>query len=223
MRVRGNLTVIGILVLAFAALTLAQSDTMQVSNHPLSAMEKGGMEETGPYEVVPDHFKSPLPEGWVWGPVAGIRAESPDRIYVYSRGMVPALPSYMRAGLPVRDVTTLLGAGSNEGRREHVLTVYDRNGNLLEDWKHIDEMHQAGASAHRLRVDPRDPEKHIWLVDVGFNRILKVTRQGKIVMTIGPAKGLDPKARSVDAPAGPSDGEADPGSSDPAGFSSSDI
>src|SRR5207244_2122279 len=48
------------------------------------------------------------------------------------------------------------------------------------------------SSAHRLRVNPRDPEKHLWLVDLGLNRILKVTREGKVVMTVGPSQGFDP-------------------------------
>jgi len=178
-----------------AAVAVAAAQTQRaipsdLSNHPLSAAEKGGMDETGPYEVVPDHFKPPFPAGWTWGPVAGIHADSPDRIYVYSRGMLPVLKQNVTGdGLPARNATEANNANSELGpslRREHVLTVYDRNGNPVADWKHLDAMHPEGSSVHALKVDPRDPDKHLWLLDTRLNQILKVTTDGKVVMRIGP-------------------------------------
>ena len=161
-----------------------------VANYPLTPDEKGGLGETGPYVVVPNHFKPPLPEGWSWGPLSGIYAESPDRVYVYGRGIVqdPDPLEGSDRGIP-REVTPLLNIGSNKGRREFVLTVYDRSGNMIENWKHLEAMHQEPmSSARRLRVNPWDPDKHLWLIDIGANRIVKVTRQGKVVMTVGSMK-----------------------------------
>jgi len=55
--------------------------------------QKGGQDFTGPYEVVPDWPKpiSDLPghEGWTWGAVQGIFAESPDRVFIIQRGELP--------------------------------------------------------------------------------------------------------------------------------------
>ena len=53
----------------------------------LAAQEKGGEDVTGPYDVVEDWLK-PLPwhQGWTFGLVAGIFAESQDRIFVLQGG-----------------------------------------------------------------------------------------------------------------------------------------
>ena len=51
---------------------------------------KGGQDFTGPYDVVTDWPKplSDLPghDGWTWGAVQGIFAESPDRVFIIQRG-----------------------------------------------------------------------------------------------------------------------------------------
>ena len=49
---------------------------------------------TGPYQVVED-WPKPLPDdrhahdGWTWGSMGGVYAESPDRIWVAMRGELP--------------------------------------------------------------------------------------------------------------------------------------
>src|SRR5262249_2611756 len=107
-------------------------------------------------------------------------------IYVYTTGIVPAIEKPWKAdGLPVRDVA-LMG---KETRREHILTIYDGNGNLIEEWKDVDALHGPGAAPHRVRISPYDPEKHVWLVDEGQQaQILKFTHDGKLVMRVGPDK-----------------------------------
>ena len=56
--------------------------------------EKGGLDITGPYDVVPNWPKpmsASLPghEMWTWGAVQGVFAESPDRVYMLQRGELP--------------------------------------------------------------------------------------------------------------------------------------
>jgi len=58
--------------------------------------EKGGMDLTGPYEVVPNWPKpmaASLPghENWTFGSVQGVFAESPNRVYMVQRGELPAI------------------------------------------------------------------------------------------------------------------------------------
>lgn len=168
--------------------------------HPQEG-EKGGIDISGPYAVVLDHFKPPFPKGWTWGAVTGVYAESPDRVYIYARGMLPELDLYNRTldGVPVRNATMI--RNNRDNPKEHILTVYDRNGNVVDDFKNIDALHQEeGAAAHRIKVSPYDPEKHLWLVDEGSpapggprGQILKVTRQGKVVMRLGPDKVAYPQ------------------------------
>ena len=53
---------------------------------------KGGQDPFGPYQPVPDwpNDISTLPgnEGWTWGAIQGIFAESSDRIFVIQRGVL---------------------------------------------------------------------------------------------------------------------------------------
>jgi peptidylamidoglycolate lyase len=57
--------------------------------------EKGGQDQTGPYDVVADWPKplSQLPghEKWTWGAAQGIFAETPNRVFLLQRGELPAL------------------------------------------------------------------------------------------------------------------------------------
>jgi hypothetical protein len=59
------------------------------------AGERGGQDQTGPYEVVADWPKplSQLPghEKWTWGAAQGIFAETPNRVFLLQRGELPNL------------------------------------------------------------------------------------------------------------------------------------
>src|SRR5215216_1860522 len=65
---------------------------------PASAVsqQKGGQEDFGPYELV-ENWPQPLPdgadgvkhEGWTWGSVGAVYAETPDRIWIAQRGELP--------------------------------------------------------------------------------------------------------------------------------------
>src|SRR6476646_1897526 len=63
---------------------------------PAVAAEKGGQEEFGPYALV-ENWPQPLPdgadgvkhEGWTWGSVGAVFAETPDRIWIAQRGELP--------------------------------------------------------------------------------------------------------------------------------------
>src|SRR6187431_1098902 len=62
--------------------------------------ERGGQEEFGPYEVV-ENWPQPLPDradgvkhdGWTWGSVGAVYAETPDRIWIAQRGELPLPPN----------------------------------------------------------------------------------------------------------------------------------
>jgi streptogramin lyase len=162
--------------------------TCTKANAPSQIGEKGGTNETGPYEVVPDFFKPNFPEGYKWARVGGIFAQD-DKIYIYASGLAkndstPAWGGLMRyfsmvaGGLMPADI-----------RRDHILTVWDRKtGKHLDTWKQADQYHnKAGSVPHRVRVDPNDPQKHVWIIDEGsgpFDQIIKYTADGKEVMRI---------------------------------------
>ena len=94
------LAILPITALAFALSTVGvPADSVQ---------EKGGQEEFGPYEPVPN-WPQPLPDGpdgvkhdgWTWGSVGAVYAETPDRIWIAQRGELP-LPAGAQPGRRTR-------------------------------------------------------------------------------------------------------------------------
>ena len=53
--------------------------------------EKGGGDETGPYDLVAGWPQNYCGEGFQIGSTAGIWAESPDRVLIFARGCLPVL------------------------------------------------------------------------------------------------------------------------------------
>src|SRR5438477_5284546 len=66
--------------------------------------EIGGVDETGPYDVVANWPKplSQLPghDKWTWGSTEAVYAESPDRVLVVQLGELPALERPATRPLP---------------------------------------------------------------------------------------------------------------------------
>jgi hypothetical protein len=171
--------------------------------------ERGGQEEFGPYEPVAD-WPKPLPDGkdgvthagWTWGSVGGMYAESPDRIWVAMRGELPLPPNakpwtpYGMLQPPRRATGNPDGVSATcestqkrgwERRFHHSIFVLDRNGNIVQDWPHLNQMFegQCGRGPHKIKMSPYDPEKHVWIFDDQLHVIYKFTYDGKLVMTLG--------------------------------------
>ena len=146
------------------------------------AQQKGGEDESGPYEAVTSW---PLPlhtDGWSWGSTAGVWADTPDRIFVFGRGeLEPAKGVPGADGQPKRAPATSL-----KPRWEHVLMIFNRNGNLIESWEqHNDKF----VRPHRVTINPYDPEKNVWLVDDGAHQIFKFSADGKRLLMVLGEKG----------------------------------
>ena len=116
---------------------------------------------TGPYQVVED-WPKPLPsdrhphDGWTWGSFGGVYAESPDRIWIAMRGELPlqeGMEPWQAYGAtdvvgnapPTTDgLNSTCNPTSNrrgyERRWEHSIFVVNRDGNLVDEWPHLDQM-----------------------------------------------------------------------------------
>lgn len=159
----------------------------------LLAQEKGGGEETGPYELVTNWPENPCGPGYQVGSTAGIFAERPDRVFIFMRGCLPALADGTW-GRPQSLVPSRNASGydlsqedpARHPRWDHILWIVNREGKLVESW----EQHNARfVRPHRVLMDPYDPERHVWLVDDGAHMIYKFTNDGKrLVMTLGEFK-----------------------------------
>ncbi len=141
-----------------------------------AAQDKGGEDETGPYEVVAGWPKPLHTDGWTWGSTEGVWAESPNRIWAFQRGEVFVEKA------PERPQDPRTSATERKPRMEHVLMVFDAKGQLIQSW----EQHNAEfVHPHRIRVDPNDKERNIWLVDEETHRILKFSYDGKLLLALG--------------------------------------
>lgn len=144
----------------------------------VAPQQKGGEDLTGPYEVVVGWPKPLSADGYTWGSVAGVWAESPDRVFVFQRGELPILEKKIGPGsVPTRVAT------QGKPRWQYCLVVFDRNGNLVQSWRQHDDKF---VRPHRVTINPYDREKHIWLVDDGAHQVFKFTNDGsKLLMVLG--------------------------------------
>src|SRR5678816_4506886 len=142
------------------------------------SQEEGGQEEFGPYELV-ENWPQPLEdgpdglkhEGWTWGSVGAVYAESPDRIWIAQRGELP-LPAGAKPWTSYGMLTPVRQApGNDDGldptcqpvekrgwqrRYHHVILVVDRNGKLVQWWKDQDKIFDmpCGRGPHKIKMSP---------------------------------------------------------------------
>jgi streptogramin lyase len=132
---------------------------------------KGGDDRNGDYDAVPNWWKPAADhqDGWTWGEVSGLAADTPDRIIVAVWGDRNA------QNQPRPD-------GSN------YLVVVNRNGDIVETVTRWDSILN---KPHQVYISPYDPEKHVWIVERGGGRgthmeILKFTNDlTQLVMRLG--------------------------------------
>ena len=179
--------------------------------------EKGGQDMYGAYEPVagwPKPLSSVPGVGkWTWGAGQGVFAESPNRVFVLERGMLPEIerPKTVKIApsvefpigrLPWRDATSASPPGSlfKPGTQEpgddldagqpdvdykwaRIINVIDAQGNHIEDWTQYDKMFRR---PHSVFESPYDPQKDVWIVDDYRHVIFRFTNDGKkLLQTIG--------------------------------------
>ena len=169
-----------VIIGVFAVVGLAQSP------------QKGGGDETGPYDLVQGWPQNYCGDGYQIGSTAGIWAESPDRVFIFSRGCLPVLKDTRGAAenfIPARNASGYDLSQKDPSRHprwDHIVNIVDRNGRLVESWEQHNKLF---VRPHRVLVNPYDPDRHVWLVDDGAHSIYKFTRDGKkLVMQLGEFK-----------------------------------
>ena len=154
-----------------------------------SLQQKGGEEESGPYEVV-DKWPQPWAKaGYIWGSQPGIFAESPNRIFIAARGELK-LPTPLGRGF--NGIWGSLGERATVPNAEmrNCILVVDGNGALIESWTQWDKLFASapgtGGGPHKIKISPYDPQRHVWIVNDARQVIYKFTNDGKqLVMTLG--------------------------------------
>lgn len=171
--------------LAFAVITALL--VLGLARASAQLPEKGGEDETGPYDVV-DGWPTPWSgQGYLWGSQPGVAAESPDRIFIAARGELK-LPDTLPRGF--NGIWGSIGQRATEPKPEmrHCLVVVNGSGALVEAWTQWDRLFEGGGGPHKIRIDPNDPQKHVWVVNDARHQIYKFSNDGKqLVMTLGEA------------------------------------
>ena len=171
----------------------------------MSSMQEGtlvhdGQELFGHY-FQPEPWPQPLPDdahshdGWTWGSQAAVFAESPDKIWIATRGELPlpegeapwtpyALLNESRGNASPNDDN---GSRGYERRYLHVMIAVNSEGELVEYWPQHDQLFdvRGGRGPHKIKISPYDPEKHIWVIDDNLHLIHKFTYDGDLVLTHG--------------------------------------
>ena len=164
---------------------------------------------TGDYRVA-EGWPKPLPDtrhshdGWTWGSFGGVYAESPDRIWIAMRGELP-LPKGAAPWTPYAALNPSVGNATGNGdglsatcepvakrgwerRFEHSILILDGQGNLVDEWPHLDKLFAqlpCGRGPHQIKISPYDPEKHVWIIDDQLHMIYRFTYDGKLVHSKG--------------------------------------
>ena len=173
----------------------------------------GGQDVFGPYDVVqnwPKPLAESMPEleGWTWSVTMDVFAESPDRIYLVQKGILPILEPGPREWrpeigvgirfpifrLPLRQAGGAIpnrpsweesdgGRPGVDWRWEHFVMVVNREGDVVESWTQWDDMWWR---PHDVEISPYDPDKHVWIVDDHSHAVFKFSNDGnELVQTLG--------------------------------------
>ena len=148
--------------------------------------QKGGLDETGPYQPVENWFK-PGFERWAQ-PVLGVAADTPNRIL-----LVAGTEGSGRLGSgaigPTGEISDKNPARASrdipesEAPGTHHVLVLNGDGRLIEEWTQWNDLIEY---SHSVAISPYDAERHVWVVDRGNNQIHKFTNDGrKLVMSVG--------------------------------------
>ena len=155
---------------------------------PILAQDAGPVGPS-PYDFNTETWMQPFAaDGLSWGGTSGVVVESKDRIFVLQRGETqlpdPIPPEYT-------SFAGSMGWNVLRGRGrvwQNCIYVIDSEGNLLEVWNQWDHLFAGtdGPGPHRLRINPYDPEKRLWLVDETGHIIYVFSNDGsQLLMTLG--------------------------------------
>lgn len=178
MKTQNRLFGLSLAFLLLAGLTLAGAPAFA------QGAQKGGLDETGPYDVVVGWFKPGI-ERWDQ-PVIAVAVENPNRIFIGNADQTATqanAPMLGADGVVLKERSTTSTKPRAEKTHVHQIMVLNGDGKVIEDWKQWDELI---VIPHNIEIDPYDPERHLWVVDRDGQQILKFTNDGKkLVLKLG--------------------------------------
>ena len=142
-----------------------------------------------PYNIISGWHKPFAEEGFAFGGSSGVFAESPNRIFVAQRGetrLPDPIPAEFSGFAGSIGINVLFATDLRVW--EHCLYTLDSDGNVREMWDQWDHLCEGsdGPGPHRLRINPYDPERRVWLVNETFHQIYVFSNDGsELLKTLG--------------------------------------
>lgn len=146
-----------------------------------------------PYEVNRYWHEPFQKHGYAFGGNSGIWAESPDRIIIAQRGET-VLPFPIPDDFPgfAGDLGINVLTDTNRRVWQNCLHVVNGDGEMVEVWDHLDYLCEGseGPGPHRIRANPYDPERKLWLINETFHQIHVIANDGSEVVATYGEKGV---------------------------------
>jgi len=142
-----------------------------------------------PYNIISGWHKPFAEEGFAFGGSSGLFAESPNRIFVAQRGetrLPDPIPAEFSGFAGSIGINVLFATDLRVW--EHCLYTLDSDGNVREMWDQWDHLCEGsdGPGPHRLRINPYDPERRVWLINETFHQIYVFSNDGsELLKTLG--------------------------------------
>ncbi|MGE0284601.1 MAG: peptidyl-alpha-hydroxyglycine alpha-amidating lyase family protein [Rhodospirillaceae bacterium] len=150
---------------------------------PVSAQEKGGLDQTGPYEPVVGWFKPGI-DRWDRA-MASVKVDRPDRIFITTapaRFTRPNAPMLTADGKVMDEKSQMSTLPPEKHPHDNIILVLNGDGKVTENWS---QWNKDITFAHNIAISPYDPDRHVWVMDLG-HQVLKFTNDGKkLVMRLG--------------------------------------
>ena len=158
----------------------------------VSAQETGFAREPigeSPYSVVSGWLKPFQADGFAFGGNSAIWAETSDRIIINQRGETH-LPYPIPGDYPGFAGALGINVLTEPNRRiwQNCLFEVDGDGNLITVWEHLDYLCEGadGPGPERIRVNPYDPERKLWVVNQTHHEIHVLSNDGsQLIATYG--------------------------------------
>ncbi|MCC6913833.1 MAG: 6-bladed beta-propeller [Rhodospirillaceae bacterium] len=147
------------------------------------AQEKGGLDQTGPYDPVVGWFKPGIDK---WDqPVASLTVDNPNRIFITNSDQTrtrPNAPMLSADGKVMQERSQASTRPREQQPHENMIMVLNGEGRMIENWKQWDK---EITFAHNIEISPYDPDRAVWVMDLG-HQILKFSNDGKkLLMRLG--------------------------------------
>ena len=153
--------------------------------------ESGTIGES-PYEFTAEIWMKPFAQdGFTWGGNSGVQVDSDNRIFFLQRGEtklpypLPAEYNNFPGSLGIPEWNVLQGRGRVW---QNCIYVINGKGEVIEVWNQWDHLFAGtdGPGPHRIRINPYDPEKRIWVIDETGHIIYVFSNDGKnLLKTLG--------------------------------------